>query len=243
MLGVIRKVTCLSFVHAEVATKIVRSLSYLSDTTQIKLQSHCILRMQNVFQLIYTGLVFMVVFSSRRVNTETSDNQWLSRGGRDPRDTHLPDSLWVSLSLRQCGHLSSQPPLSPTPLSVQGGKERMRGGDIKVWPEAEWNTSIFWTSVWKRYLLTVKQISLCASRNSYSVCIQNCISICKERCLWLVITVSHWMSQHVVYWSCCLSNNRGIPSESQCASLVAAISAPIPLLITSVNHLHAINYI
>lgn len=187
-----------------------------------------------------------MVFSSRRVNTETSDNKWLSRGGRDPWDTHLPDSLWVSLSLRQYGHLSSQPPhlylsLPHLPHSLclgGGGGGGMRGGDIKVWPQAEWNMrNISLEAVSP----DCRQISLCASRSSYSLCIQNRIYVCKERCLWVVITVSHWMSQHVVYWSCCWSNNRGILSESRCASLVAAISALIPLLITSVDHLHAIN--
>lgn len=38
-------------------------------------------------------------------------------------------------------------------------------------------------------------------------------------------------------------NNRASPSKSQWASLAAAISAPAPLLITSVDHLCAITYI
>lgn len=51
----------------------------------------------------------------------------------------------------------------------------------------------------------------------------------------------HWMTQHVVYWSRCWSNNRAIPPESQRASLAAAISALVPLLITSVDHPGAIS--
>ncbi len=82
----------------------------------------------------------------------------------------------------------------------------------------------------------------CAYRE-YSVCIQYfnpCINA-KRAAERVARPLCHSMSQHVVYWSCCWSNNRASPSESQCASLAAAISALVPLLITSVDNLCTIS--
>lgn len=113
--------------------------------------------MLNVCQHLNTGLVFVLVFSTRRVNTETSDNQWFTRGGRNPRDTHLPDLLWGSFSLRLCGHLSSYPPTPRNQIPPLSRGER-KGWEMEIWRFDQRQKGIccfFWISLWKLHLLTV----------------------------------------------------------------------------------------
>lgn len=124
--------------------------------------------------------------SARRVNTRARDHQWFTKGGGNPWDTHIclthsePHPPWSSMDV--CQH---SPPPTPGPSSVQGWKEWMRGGYLKVWPEGERKLGIFQISVWQLDLIVrvcvcgYHCICLCVC-SSYSVGMQYCVYTCKE---------------------------------------------------------------
>ena len=144
-----------------------------------------------------------------------------------PWRTHLPRS-----PLRLYGHLSLQ---SPHPIPLQTRQTRQTRAESKGWEmellrfyqRPKETRRYFWVWVWKPQR---SLFALCMHVTPQSGCVKG-----GER------TPCHWMSQHVVCWSCCWSNNRVVPSEGLWASLAAAISALVPLLITTVDQLCTIS--
>lgn len=169
------------------------------------------------------------------------------------RRTHLSESFRDSSFLGQYGHLSAQ----HLPLSVSRGEKK--GWEWEIWSltrgrkETVDISNISLTALspdcTQIYLCTTACFcisqwlcicSFCVCMQDFAVC-TNVKSASKRAVRTLCVSLCHWMSQHVVYRSCCWRNNRASPSESQWASLAAAISALVPLLITSVDHLCAIS--
>lgn len=176
----------------------------------------------------------------------------LTRGGGNPWDTHICQTHSVPLPQAAWMSFSTAPPVPFCPPLSRGerkwweweicGFDQRKRGKSRFF-EYEFNGYISWLYSWFRrfncvYLCVyVLQFTFCMY---LPVCIKT-KSASKRVERTLSVSPCHRMSQHVVYWSCCWSNNRALPSESQCASLAAAISALVPLLITSVDHLCAIS--
>lgn len=184
-----------------------------------------------------------------------SDHEWFTRGGggENPWDTHIcqthSDSP-PSLGLYRC--LSAQSPYTQSPF-CRGMRRKNERRRYEGLTRGGRKMLIFYFFVSSTGASPVsRQIYLCLSMcfciSLSCVCVYSLYSVLIQYftlCIYAksapTRTLHHWMSQHVAYSSCCWSNNRALPSESQCASLAAAISALVPLLITSVDQLCAIS--
>lgn len=177
------------------------------------------------------GLCFWL-FSTWQVNTWT--RLW------PPLETNTSAGLILSLILPQAVWTSVSTVPHPHPPSVNGRKdergryEGLTRGRRKI---VDFFTYQFDSCISSQFLCL--QLILRVHTILHCVCKKKCEKSAAKRAI-RPLLVTGWVSKlstGVVVGA----TTEPHPSESQCASLAAAISALVPLLITSVDHLCAIS--